>query len=157
MKYPDVLVTIGLPVYNGENFLESTLDSILNQTHSNLELIISDNASTDNTCEICRKYLEQDSRIKYFRNDKNVGAAENYNIVTRLAKGKYFKWAAHDDTFALTFVEKCLDVLEKNHEYILCYSQLIFIDTEGNELEKISNELFFESNSPSERYKDFFK
>ena len=142
MKYPDVLVTIGLPVFNGENFLEGTLESILNQTHSNLELIISDNASTDNTGEICRKYLAEDKRIKYFRNDNNVGAAENYNIVARLAGGKYFKWAAHDDTFDETFIDKCLDVLEKNQEYILCYSQMVFIDANGKELEKISNELF---------------
>jgi glycosyltransferase involved in cell wall biosynthesis len=157
MNNRDILVTIGLPVYNGENFLESTLESILSQTHTNLEVIISDNASTDNTGEICRKYVEKDKRISYYKNHENVGAAKNYNIVAELANGKYFKWAAHDDMFAPEFIEKCLAVLEKSDDIVLCYSEMVFIDSEGNELERISNELFFESDSPSQRYSEFLK
>ena len=90
-------VSIGLPVYNGENFLEFALDSILGQTFQDFELIISDNASTDATESICRRYAAKDSRIRYYRNPNNQGAAQNYNRVFALARGEYFKWAAHDD------------------------------------------------------------
>jgi glycosyltransferase involved in cell wall biosynthesis len=157
MKYPDVLVTIGLPVYNGENFLRWAINSILQQTHVNFELIISDNASTDKTAEICQQYLKQDSRIKYFRNNMNIGAAENYNIVVRKAKGKYFKWAAHDDAIDPSYIEKCIDILENNLDFVVCYSQMKFIDIDGNEIENISNELFYKANHPSNRYKEFLR
>jgi glycosyltransferase involved in cell wall biosynthesis len=101
--------------------------------------------------------MEEDNRIKYFRNEHNLGAAENYNIVARIAQGKYFKWAAHDDSFKDTFIEKCVNVLEDNSKYVLCYSQMIFIDGVGNELERVENELFFEHEEPSERYAEFLK
>ncbi len=96
-KESDPLVSIGLPVYNGENYLEEAIRSILAQTYTHFELIISDNGSTDRTQEICEFYAERDLRIRYYRNKENLGAAWNYNQTFHLAKGKYFKWAAHDD------------------------------------------------------------
>ncbi len=74
-------VSIGLPVYNGDNFLAEAIDSILRQTMEDFELIISDNASTDRTEEICREYAAGDSRIRYYRNESNLGAMANYNLV----------------------------------------------------------------------------
>jgi glycosyltransferase involved in cell wall biosynthesis len=107
------LVGIGLPVFNGEKHLAFALDSILAQTHSNFELIISDNASTDRTEEICRDYAGRDHRIRYFRNSENLGASKNYNRVFELfSGGKYFRWAAHDDVIAPTNLEKCVAALE---------------------------------------------
>ena len=99
-------VTIGIPVYNGERYLEEAIRSVLAQTHRDLELVISDNASTDRTAEICRDYALQDGRVRYFRNPTNLGAAPNYNLVFSHARGRFFKWLAHDDLITPTFVEK---------------------------------------------------
>ena len=82
-------ISIGMPVFNGEKFIAETLDSLLTQTYSDFELIISDNASTDNTEQICRKYASKDPRINYFRNKSNFGAAKNYNRVFKLSSGEY--------------------------------------------------------------------
>ena len=124
-------VTIGLPVYNGERFLEETLQSILGQTYRDFELIISDNASSDRTEEICRSFAAQDGRIRYYRNDKNIGAAANFNRVFRLARGEYFKWAAHDDICSPEFLARCLEVLDRDGGVAVCFSKTVQIDEHG--------------------------
>jgi len=126
------LVSIGLPVYNGENFLEEALDSILSQTYSNIELIISDNASTDRTREICEAYAARDDRIRYLYNETNLGAAKNYNLLVDEARGPYFKWAAHDDIIAPTFIERCVEVLEQDPGLVLAYPLSVVIDEHGD-------------------------
>src|SRR5215213_6401610 len=90
-------VSIGLPVYNGDRFLARSLDSLLAQTMPDFELIISDNASSDGTAEICRAYARRDRRIRCVRNEHNLGVYRNFNRVFQLSSGKYFKWAAADD------------------------------------------------------------
>ncbi len=124
-------VSIGLPVYDGERFLAETLDSLLAQTFEDLELIISDNASTDRTQEICKDYLAKDRRIRYYRNDQNLGAARNYNRVFELSTGKYFKWAAHDDLCASALTERCVEVLDSEPSAVMCYARTIIIDEHG--------------------------
>lgn len=128
MSSDKVKVTIGIPVYNGEDFLEKAVDSLLSQTYKDFELIISDNASTDRTEEICRRYVAQDPRVKYVRNTENLGAAKNYNQLVDMAKGEYFKWAAHDDVCLPTFLEKCVEVLDADPEVVLCFTQAWGID-----------------------------
>ncbi|MDH3667667.1 MAG: glycosyltransferase family 2 protein [Paracoccaceae bacterium] len=125
-------VTIGLPVYNGENYLEVALSSILAQTFTDFELVISDNCSTDRTEEICRKHAAADERIRYIRQPKNVGGSHNYNIVLSEARGHYFKWAAHDDLIEPDFLERCVAVLEEDPGCILAYPRTIIIDAEGD-------------------------
>ena len=132
MDNSHVLVSIGVPVYNGERFLRFALESLLSQTHTNIEIIISDNASTDATEDICRSYAARDKRIQYYRNEKNFGAARNYNITVEKAKGKYFKWAAHDDMCDPMLIEKCVDVLEREPKVSLAYPQTIIIDDNGD-------------------------
>lgn len=127
-------VSIGLPVYNGEKYLEETLDSLLAQTFSDFEIIISDNASTDGTENICRSYADLDKRIKYYRNDVNLGAADNYNIVFQLADGDYFKWSAADDLLAPEFLERCVKILDNDSGIVLCYTRTEEIDRDGNSL-----------------------
>ncbi len=127
------LVSLGMPVYNGENFLESTLDSLLAQTFTDFELIITDNASTDSTQEICERYAAQDKRIRYIRNSSNLGAARNYNLTFELASGEYFKWVAHDDPLAPTCLEECVQLLDNQPDAIMCYPKTILID-ENDEL-----------------------
>lgn len=125
------LVTIGLPVYNGENYIREAIDAILSQTFEDFELIISDNASTDSTEAICRKYAVKDSRISYHQQAKNLGAAPNYNFVFHQAQGKYFKWLAHDDGCAADFLEKTVKILEGDLSIVLCYSQIRIVDKDG--------------------------
>lgn len=124
-------VSIGLPVYNGENFLEAALESILSQTFEDFELIISDNASTDGTEEICRGLAKTDMRIRYYRNETNLGAAFNFNRVFELAVGEYFKWAAHDDICASDFLSKCVEALDQDRSVVLSFSRVRFIDEYG--------------------------
>jgi glycosyltransferase involved in cell wall biosynthesis len=122
------IISIGLPVYNGEKYLQKALDSLLLQTFHNFELIISDNASSDATPEICREYAARDCRVRYVRNEQNIGAAPNYNRVFELARGTYFKWMAHDDMLAPTYLERCVAVLDANPGVVLCHSKTVFID-----------------------------
>jgi glycosyltransferase involved in cell wall biosynthesis len=105
-------VSIGLPVYNGENFLEDCLCSVLTQTHDAFELVISDNASDDRTAEICKAFAGRDDRIRYVRQERNSGAAANFNEVFRLCRGEYFKWMAHDDMLEPTWLERCVEALD---------------------------------------------
>jgi glycosyltransferase involved in cell wall biosynthesis len=127
-------VSIGLPVYNGDNYLAATLESLLAQSYTDFELIVSDNASTDRTAEICQAYASRDRRLRYVRNERNIGAAANYNRTFELATGELFKWHAHDDLLALTCIEKCVAVLDANPDAVLCQSWVEYIDEHGQSL-----------------------
>lgn len=131
------LLSIGLFVYNGERFIEKALNSILGQTFTDFELIISDNASTDRTGEICRDYAQRDSRIRYHRNEKNMGAGWNVRRVCSLATAKYFKWAAADDVLEPDFLRQCVEVLEadENESYVIAHSKTKVVDETGKFLE----------------------
>jgi glycosyltransferase involved in cell wall biosynthesis len=129
MRSQKAQISIGMPVYNGEKYLDQAIASILSQTYADFELIISDNASTDRTREICRHYADHDSRIRYQCNPRNIGAAKNFNLVFKRASGSYFKWMAHDDAIAPEFLSKCLDVLEQNPDVVLCHTRVKIIDT----------------------------
>lgn len=124
-------VSIGLPVYNGELYLKQALDSLLRQTFQDFELIICDNASTDHTEQICRSYAARDPRIRYYRNDQNRGASWNFNRTVELARGEYFKWAAHDDICAPEFLQACLSAMDRDPGIVLAYSWTQVIDHEG--------------------------
>jgi len=133
-------VSIGLPVYNGERYVAQAIESILAQTYQNFELIISDNASTDRTEEICRRYAEHDSRVHYHRQSQNLGAAPNFNRVFELSNGsKYFKWAAHDDWIAPTYVEECVRALESDPDAVVCQSLVGLVDAEGRHLQTFNH------------------
>lgn len=128
---PRPLVSVGLAVYNGERYLEEAVDSILNQTFTDFELILSDNASTDRTPEICLRYCRQDRRVRYHRNASNIGGANNENQTVRMARGKYFRWAADDDKLAPDLLARCVEVLETAPSVVLCYSIVVSIDEAG--------------------------
>lgn len=127
-------VTIGLPVYNGERFLRSSLDSLLAQTFTDFELLISDNASTDGTALICREYAERDPRIRYTRQERNIGAGPNHNILPAMARTPYFKWASHDDIYDPELLRKCMDVFRTHPDAALVHCWDARIDVEGNRL-----------------------
>lgn len=151
------LVSIGMPVYNGENYIKEAIDSMLAQTFQDFELIISDNASTDNTQSICQEYALKDKRILYFRNDENIGAAKNFNRVFELSDSKYFKWASHDDRITPDFLEKAVNIMENNLDVVLCYAKTLIINEFTNSSEKLPHELILMDERPSKRYAHFMK
>lgn len=146
-------VSIGLPVYNGENFTQEAVESLLAQTHADFELIISDNASTDRTEAICRELMRRDSRIQYFRNEVNLGASRNYIRVFELARGQFFKWAAHDDICLPDFLARCVEVLDQNPECVLCFTQAAVIDAQGQRLATWEEQVDLDSGSPRRRFR----
>ncbi|PIT89082.1 MAG: hypothetical protein COU27_02220 [Candidatus Levybacteria bacterium CG10_big_fil_rev_8_21_14_0_10_36_7] len=105
-------VFIGMITFNGQKHLEKAVDSLLNQSFSNLKLFISDDASTDKTEEICRKYAEQDSRIVYHKQEKNIGMFPNFEFVLNKADGDFFMWASQDDIWDKDFVKTCIENIE---------------------------------------------
>jgi glycosyltransferase involved in cell wall biosynthesis len=125
-------VSIGVPVYNAENYLEQSLGSLLAQTFEDFELVISDNGSTDNTEAICRRYAKQDERVRYHREERNRGAVWNFDRVFELSRGEYFKWAAHDDLCVPTYLERCVEALDRDPCIVWCHTWTNHIDEEGN-------------------------
>jgi len=131
MAYVKPRVSIGVPVYNGESYLACALDSMLGQTYGDFELIISDNASTDRTPEICRQYAARDPRVRYLREEQNRGLAWNFNRVVEVSRGDYFKWAAYDDVCAPSFLARTVEVLDNDPHVILATSVAALIDAQG--------------------------
>ncbi|MEM7333020.1 MAG: glycosyltransferase [Chloroflexota bacterium] len=150
-------VTIGVPIYNGEKYMRQAFDSILNQTFTDFEVIIADNGSTDNTVAICLEYAAQDDRIIFHQNETNLGAAFNYNKVFHLARGEYFRWAAHDDYNEPTALELMVKTLDENPEAILSYPKTILIDENDDLIEYHEDYYDLRSDSASKRFAKFFK
>jgi glycosyltransferase involved in cell wall biosynthesis len=124
-------VSVGLPVFNGADYLAEAVTSILGQTYQDFELLIQDNASTDQTEAICREFARRDPRVSYLRNPENLGAIPNYNLVFERARGRYLKWAAHDDICAPTFLERCVEVLKAEPSVVVCSGQTRLINDDG--------------------------
>jgi glycosyltransferase involved in cell wall biosynthesis len=127
-------VSIGMPVYNGEKHIAQALDSLLSQTYRNFELIISDDASADLTREICLEYASRDNRIKYHRQERNLGITENFNYALIAAEGSYFMWAAQDDWWAPTYLERCLEAMEADPGVVFASSKTILVSPDGTEM-----------------------
>lgn len=144
-----------MPVYNAERFLRASIESIQSQTFKNFELIISDNASTDSTLEICQEYAKNDARITVVSNATNLGAAKNYNSVFQLSQATYFKWAAADDLCAPDYVERCVAILENDPTVILAYPKTKIIDAYDNEIKEYDDGLHLKSKSASGRFLQF--
>lgn len=134
------LVTIGLPVYNGEKYVRRALDSLLAQDYEHFELIISDNASTDRTAEICREYVGKDRRIQYYRNASNMGAIWNFRRVLEMAQGEYFMWAAHDDQWEPAFMSSLARELETHPEAGVAMSAVERIQPDGTQYDIVRYE-----------------
>lgn len=149
------LISIGLPVFNGEPYILGSIESILAQSYKDFELIISDNASTDRTQEICELFTKNNKNITYYRHEKNMGAAYNYNYVFSLSKGKYFKWASADDLLDSTFLESCITEIKKNPKAVLCYPKTILIDENSKKIEDYLDLMDNRLEQPSKRYKKF--
>ncbi len=125
-------LSVGLPVYNGEAYVAEALEALLGQSYADFELIISDNASTDGTAEICRDYEKRDPRVRYLRQPRNVGLAPNHNAVVEAASGELFKWAASDDLYARDLLERCVNALDEHPQVVLAHCWTAKIDSSGN-------------------------
>jgi glycosyltransferase involved in cell wall biosynthesis len=146
-------LTIGLPVYNGEEYLAESLDALLGQSYEDYELIITDNASTDGTPDICKRYVAADSRVSYHRLPVNIGAAGNHNHVFTLARGELFKWASHDDLYGATLLERCVEALDERPDYILAHSYNATIDSRGRIIEPYDYRIPTDSPSAAARFR----
>ena len=151
-------VAVGLPVYNGENYLRIAIDSVLAQTFRDFELIICDNVSSDSTQAICSDYAERDPRVRYHRNPRNIGAAPNFNLTFELVSPsvEYFRWISHDDTMSPDSLEKSVQALDTHPDRVLCTSLIGMIDKDGNQTSVYDSKLDAARNSdrPSERFFD---
>ncbi|HVV14408.1 glycosyltransferase family 2 protein [Amycolatopsis sp.] len=146
-------LSLGLPVYNGEEYLAESLDALLGQSFEDYELVISDNASTDGTEEICRTYVAKDSRVRYIRLAKNIGAAGNHNYVFAEARGELFKWASHDDLYGRDLLLRCVEALDERPDIVLAHSHNAIIDGEGMVTHPFDYRLATDSPRAPERFR----
>jgi len=146
-------LSIGLPVYNGEDFLAESLDSLLGQTYEDFELIISDNASTDETADICRGYAKQDSRIRYVRQPHNLGCAPNHNVLVQYARGELFKWVSHDDLYGRELIERAIEALDEYPQVVLANCWTAMIDSSRTVTKAVRYTLDTESPRAPERFR----
>jgi glycosyltransferase involved in cell wall biosynthesis len=135
MKDSNPLVSIGMPIYNEGHFLIETLESLLSQDYQCFEIIISDNASQDETERICREYAEREPRIRYHRNEINIGAIGNFNQAFALSCGTYFTWASGHDLRSPESISRCLEVLDKDDNVVLCSPIVAHINEDGDLLD----------------------
>ena len=147
-------VSVGMPVYNSARWIEASLESILAQTCGDFELIISDNASTDDTVAICERYARRDPRVRIIRQVENRGANENYMAVLQGARGEYFKWASSNDVCAPTFIEKCVAALDSEPEAVLACPRSRLFDTSLEASTYYDHDIELQASSPASRFLD---
>ncbi len=145
-------VTIGVPVFNGAEYLGATLDSLLAQTYSSFVILIGDNGSTDGTADIARAYAARDPRIRYLRHSRNVGAGRNYSELFRQSETEFFRWNAADDTSDPRLLEVCIEELDRRKDVVLAYPCVVLIDGEGRALGPHDEHLDLPQESPSARF-----
>jgi glycosyltransferase involved in cell wall biosynthesis len=145
-------VSVGLPVYNGANFLRASINSILAQDFTDWELIITDNASTDDTEAICRDYAARDARVRYVRNESNIGASGNYNKCFQLSRGSYFRWQAHDDECHPAMLRRCVEYLDAAPTRVaMVYPRGELIDSTGKTITPVLDHIDSHDSRPHRR------
>ena len=145
-------VSVGLPVRNGANYLRDALTSLLAQTLADFELVIADNASTDDTEAICREFAARDDRIRYMRHDADMGAPRNFNFVFHEARAPYFRWAAHDDLVAPENLAACVAMLDADSTAVLAAPDTTYIDGSGVALRQWRAAPGLEATRPGPRF-----
>lgn len=145
-------VSIGVPVRNGQRYIRQALDSLLAQSFSDLEVIICDNASTDDTEQICRECAARDNRVRYHRNPSDIGPASNHNLCFEMSRGEYFRWHAHDDMCAPQYLEKCVELLDRDRSVMVAYPRTLIIDELGQRLADYEFKVATDSHSAARRF-----
>lgn len=150
-------VSVAIPAYNCERYISQSIESMLNQSYGDFELVISDNASTDGTEAICRRYAAQDSRVRYVRRSENIGGPGNFRHVFSLCSGKYHKWTTADDHWHPDFLREAVAVLDARPDVVLCYPKTQLIDAEGHKIEDYEDNLELADDSPRQRFRDLYR
>lgn len=150
-------VSIAVPTYNCEKYITQSLESLLGQTFGDFELVISDNASTDGTEAICRRFEAQDRRVRYVRRTQNIGGPGNFRYVFSLCSGKYHKWSTADDYWHPDFLNEAVAVLDGRPDVVLCYPMTRKIDLEGQTLSDYDDRLNLMDDSPRIRFRQLYE
>jgi glycosyltransferase involved in cell wall biosynthesis len=140
-------VTVGIPVFNGDQFLRKSIESIINQSYQDIEIIISDNCSTDNTQTICLEYASRDNRIRYIRQSKNYGSINNFVVLLSEARGKYFMWAGADDVIDDNWIASLLEICERDNS--LAFGVVQYIDEFDVKIDSVANIREFNYKGPA--------
>ena len=146
------ILSIGLPVFNRATLLRKSLDALMDQTFKDFDLIIADNASTDDTETICRQYAQRDRRIRYYRNPLNIGAPRNFNRTFELSSSRYFKWATSDDLCGPQFLELAIAALERDPGIVLCYAKTTIIAEDDSPIEDYEDKLHLMETKATHRF-----
>jgi len=149
----DPLVSIGMPVYNGQNYVAEAVRSVLEQSMTRFELVVCDNASTDATLRVCRQFARLDGRVRIVPSDRNRGAAWNFNRAVNEAWAPYFKWASHDDVLAPHFLHYTLETLEADPGAVACHCETAAIDERGAAIGVYAGQPVFDERRPSDRFR----
>jgi glycosyltransferase involved in cell wall biosynthesis len=145
-------VSVGMPAYNSADWIEESVGGLLAQTFTDFELIISDNASTDDTYAICERLAGRDPRIRLLHNERNIGANRNYHAVLDAARGEYFKWASSNDVCAPTFLEKCVAALDADPSAVLVCPRTAVFDQSVAQAQSYDRDVELLSAEPAERF-----
>jgi glycosyltransferase involved in cell wall biosynthesis len=128
------LVSIGIPVFNGEKYLASALEGLLVQSYTNIEIIISDNHSGDLTASICNEFSKKDNRIRYYRQQITLNAADNFYYVLEMSTGSYFMWASYDDFRDKDYIFNLTQALERNIQNVCAFTRFQDINESGKSI-----------------------
>jgi len=142
-----------MPIYNCETYVGAAIEAQLEQTYTDFELVITDNASTDRSEEICRAYAARDPRIKYHRTAENLGATANYRLCLEFSVGEYFRWNPCDDLVSPNLVERAVDILDRDDSIFLAYARTKIIDGEGNLITDFNENMHLMDDLPSVRWR----
>lgn len=149
-------VSVAIPAYNCERYIAQSIESLLSQSYGDFELVISDNASTDGTEAVCRRYAQQDARVRYVRRSENIGGPGNFRYVFSLCTGKYHKWSTADDHWHPEFLREAVAVLDAQPDVVLCYPKTQLIDAEGRKIEDYEDNLELDAESARKRFRDLY-
>ena len=150
-------VSIAVPAYNCERYIAQSIESLLGQSFGDFELVISDNASTDGTEGICRRYAASDRRVRYVRRSENIGGPGNFRHVFSLCSGLYHKWSTADDYWHPEFLKEAVAVLDARPDVVLCYPKTRLINADGSPIEDYDDNLEISSDSPRERMRELYR
>lgn len=150
-------VSVAIPTYNCERYIAQSIESLLAQSYGDFELVISDNASTDGTEAICRRFAAADKRVRYVRRSENIGGPGNFRHVFSLCSGRYHKWSTADDYWHPEFLKEAVAVLDARPDVVLCYPKTRLIDADGARIEDYDDNLEIVDESPRERMRELYR
>lgn len=145
-------IGIGMPVFNCAPYIGRAIESHLSQTFGDFDLVITDNQSTDGTEEVCRRYVALDPRVRYIKNEVNLGGPGNFRQAFRHCQGEYHKWSTADDWWGPTFLAQALEVLERDRETVVVYPRTVLVNREGEETGRFEDSLHLRDDRPSARF-----